>query len=451
MPIGLTQKRAQHRDRFATKSVALALAQKLSSARYVILPVNSRREIFYLRFMRPLMLRLLLSSTKHADPQVLSTRSRPSLNHEEVREILIIKCDHVGDFILFLPAAAILRKGFPTARITLLCGSWNKELALGSQLFDRVVCVDIFSEVSSAVAPEFDADALAKYHLPAFDIAVDFRVDPGTRFLLDHVSARLKAGFEDPLTDLPLMDFSLRAPASTLQGRPNFASHTQVLLAALADGLVRIFTAEQAALSALEPYFQGSSQALSRLGKGALVGINTGSGAPTKNWPLENFISVIRYLIDRHDATIALLGSTHQQRDGTLIMEALAPSSNKIVNLIGRTSLVALPQAIRQLDLYIGNDSGSTHLAAMLGQKTLCLHAGIGPLETFGPVGKNVVVLKCVGLSCSPCGLSNLAACAHGHRCMRAITPQIVIAEIETMLELNPRAGAVITPGCPHT
>jgi hypothetical protein len=81
-------------------------------------------------------------------PRVLSMRPQGSLRPSDIREILVIKSDHIGDFLLSLPAASIIRQSFPNARISLLCGSWSQDLALKSELFDRVVYVDIFAEVT---------------------------------------------------------------------------------------------------------------------------------------------------------------------------------------------------------------------------------------------------------------------------------------------------------------
>ena len=92
---------------------------------------------------------------------------------------------------------------------------------------------------------------------------------------------------------------------------------------------------------------------------------------------------------------------------------------------------------IGQLDLYIGHDTGGTQLAALSGQKTLCLYAGMSPIECFGPVGYQTVVLKVENLSCSPCGIGRLSDCTHQQACMRDIKPGLVIATITSMLGLR--------------
>jgi len=422
----------------STGSLAVALARKFMKIRFAVLPSHSRRELFYFRFIRPVFQKLLLRRDSVGDtppPQVIAVRPGPPFGRDDVRDLLIIKCDHLGDFFLAVKAIEILKKGFPAARITLLCASWSEGFALSLGLFDRVVCADVFTEASGEGTVRFDPEVLAAHNFPQFDIAIDLRIGPESRFLLDKVSARFKAGFEDPLTELPAMDFYLCAPSPSTRETPNYARHAQSLLATLAGGVVNVFDAGPTAFGIFETDVTTSDLSLRSLGKGPLIGINTGSGAPTKNWSLDNFSSLAHHLIAQIDATIVLLGSEQQWADGAFIAETNAVASNRILNFIGTIKLPDLPQAIRQLDLYIGHDSGGTHLAAMLGVKTLCLHAGVGSLESHGPLGGNVVVLKCFNLPCSPCGLTELAACAYGHRCMRAISPERVIIEIEKMLD----------------
>jgi len=139
-------------------------------------------------------------------------------------------------------------------------------------------------------------------------------------------------------------------------------------------------------------------------------------------------------LIDQHDATIVLLGSKRQHTDGEAILRNLGNAARNVVNLIGMLTLAELPGVVHQFDLYVGPDTGTTHLAALLGRKTLCLHAGVSPIESFGPIGPNAVVVKCVNLPCAPCGIQELSGCAHNHRCMRSITAETITHEIEEML-----------------
>ena len=120
---------------------------------------------------------------------------RPIAPPDELK-ILVIKLDHLGDFIIGLPAMERLRKEFPNAEITLVCGEWNRPTAELTGLFDEVKTYQFFSrnckngdKGPSASVSQFEESVAGSY-----DLAIDMRVDEDTRFLLKHVNARIRCG-----------------------------------------------------------------------------------------------------------------------------------------------------------------------------------------------------------------------------------------------------------------
>ena len=110
--------------------------------------------------------------------------------------ILALKLDHLGDFVLGIPALERLRAAFPAADITLVVGSWNEALARSLGIADHVLVFDAYPRNSLEEPVDvvgktalFDALVTGRY-----DLAVDLRTDPETRFLLRNVDAALKAG-----------------------------------------------------------------------------------------------------------------------------------------------------------------------------------------------------------------------------------------------------------------
>ena len=120
----------------------------------------------------------------------------------EVRErapsqrILLLKLDHLGDFIMGVPALEKARAAFPDAEITLVVGSWNEAMAHELGLFDHVLTFDAFPRNSSeetddvrGKVSEFERRVTGEY-----DLAIDLRNDHDTRILLQSTRARIKAG-----------------------------------------------------------------------------------------------------------------------------------------------------------------------------------------------------------------------------------------------------------------
>ncbi len=114
----------------------------------------------------------------------------------DVRRIVALKLDHLGDFLLGLAALRRLRDHFPDAIVTLVVGSWNAALARECGLADEVIAFDAFPRN----AGEEQADVWGQRALFAqqisdrYDLAIDLRSDPDTRALLQCCDARIRAG-----------------------------------------------------------------------------------------------------------------------------------------------------------------------------------------------------------------------------------------------------------------
>lgn len=111
--------------------------------------------------------------------------------------IVVLKLDHLGDFVMGMPALKKLRKQFPAADIDLVCGAWNISSARQSGLFDQVLEFNATSSNPTEHAREpyrLLAERFRKAVGGKYDIAIDLRVDSDTRPFLALVDAGIKAG-----------------------------------------------------------------------------------------------------------------------------------------------------------------------------------------------------------------------------------------------------------------
>ncbi len=127
-----------------------------------------------------------------------------------VDRILLLKLDHLGDFIMGMPALQLVRRKFPNAHLTLVVGSWNERLARESGVADEIILFDAFPRNSSLETVDLAgrASAFAKAIDAAYDLAIDLRTDPDTRFFLKHVDASVRAGL-GTRAQFPFLDIFL--------------------------------------------------------------------------------------------------------------------------------------------------------------------------------------------------------------------------------------------------
>jgi len=119
-------------------------------------------------------------------------------------------------------------------------------------------------------------------------------------------------------------------------------------------------------------------------GASRIVGLQLQS-FPTKayrDWPAENFQRVAERLLRLDGIGIVVLGGAESTRIGEKFVQGLAPlHPGRVASLAGHTALRDSAAVIGELDLYVGVDTGPTHLAGALGVPMValyhCRHRGI--------------------------------------------------------------------------
>jgi ADP-heptose:LPS heptosyltransferase len=122
-----------------------------------------------------------------------------------------------------------------------------------------------------------------------------------------------------------------------------------------------------------------------------------------------------------------LLGTKNDAPIGEEIATALGDSC---VNRIGQTTLEQLIDELRQCRLLLTNDTGTMHLAALLGVPTVAIFGSTEPRLT-GPLGDRHVVLR-HHVECSPCFLRK---CPVDFRCMKAVSVREVADAVISILQ----------------
>jgi ADP-heptose:LPS heptosyltransferase len=153
-----------------------------------------------------------------------------------------------------------------------------------------------------------------------------------------------------------------------------------------------------------------------------VLAIAPGSGAREKNWPVISFEAIARWWRERvGGSVITFLGPVEDERGG---YESLCSYGLTIRGItVGR-----LAAMIARCILYVGNDSGISHIAAALGLPTAPVF-GPSSVNQWAPRGNTVLVLR-HQVPCSPCPVSAMKNCDH-RDCLAALTPEEVIQKLE--------------------
>jgi ADP-heptose:LPS heptosyltransferase len=115
----------------------------------------------------------------------------------------------------------------------------------------------------------------------------------------------------------------------------------------------------------------------------APVMLAPGSGSRSKCWPRERWLELAREL----GGAQVLVGPVEVERDDPRAW----PWPVRVQFVAGDT--IAMAARLQAAGAFVGNDSGTTHLAAMLGLPTVALF-GAGDPAVFAPIGPRATVLQ---------------------------------------------------------
>lgn len=118
-----------------------------------------------------------------------------------------------------------------------------------------------------------------------------------------------------------------------------------------------------------------------------LVVIQPGSGGLHKCWHLDNFLALAKELRSRDIEVIFLLGPAELSR----FSDTRIRSINGVAKCLTDLSLTQVLCLLSGADVFVGNDSGITHLAAGLGVRTLVVFGPTNP-AVYRPIGPAVTV-----------------------------------------------------------
>lgn len=387
--------------------------------------------------------RLLAESDHYAldgEPMRLIAAGRELPRAAEIRRILAVKLDHIGDFLTAGPALAALRARFPKARVDVLVPPASAALARQNPAIDRVIEFTFFHARSAEgrrEVSEAEYAALAAQLSPlGYDVAIDLRMQPETREVLRHTGAAILAGF-DHRGRHSWLDVALEweGDERLVRKRAHVSLRLVGLVAALQAACEDM--AQPAASSALDRTAVAALAALPAAFRGRkLVAVHPGVGNPVRQWPAGHYAALVDLLTQEAGAGVILIGGPEEAEIADQVMAQLQ-SRAQVVSLAGAVKLADLPAVLRACALFVGNNSGPKHIAASLGVKVIGIHSSvIDPLE-WAPLGPRAVAVK-REMSCGPCYLEFATDCPRGMACLTGLMPAEIFRLCRSFLGAPP-------------
>jgi len=283
-----------------------------------------------------------------------------------MKRALILRGGALGDFLVTLPALRLLRERWPQARLELAGNVTAAALGVADGLLDAA-----HSQHEARWAGLYRPGPLPAQFaewLRGFDLVISFWPDP---------AGELRGHF-------PVFSGQVFLTAGALPEQAPAAAHYCEALHSL--GL------------ATTNYFHRLRVDGMGARKPGLVAIHPGSGSSKKNWPVDRWEEICRQLAGRTGTEL-------------LIVSGEAEPAGALASHGRQARCLPLPELARELSscsLFLGHDSGVSHLAAAVGVPSVLLFGPTDP-RVWAPPAPGVVAL-CRGTELDAISIADVLA-----------------------------------------
>jgi ADP-heptose:LPS heptosyltransferase len=379
-----------------------------------------------------------------------ASRASKARNAGQVRRILLVRPDHLGDLVLTTPVLNALKTQACQADITMMTGPWSKIIVERHPALDEVVTC-AFPGFRRAAQNPLDPYLLLwrtarELRAGNYDLAINLRPDfwwGAALLYLAGIPRRIGYAIE-PGT--PFLTHALPFPAQEHATASNLRLISTGLEVSGYPKLAEPLTAECYPL-VFTPTSEEQSWARTRLQEEGiseqepLIVIHPGTGAAVKLWRADGWAWVANQLIAGwhfpQSPRLLLTGSPTER-----------PLLEEIARQLARKPVICADQSVGQLaallqraQLVLGVDSGPLHLAVAQDTPSLQIF-GPTDMHIFGPWGnpqRHVIITshqRCPGCTSIPCGrLDFTAEEVASHPCVRLVSDETVLHTVHCLIE----------------
>lgn len=294
-----------------------------------------------------------------------------------VQRILVVKPCCLGDVLMATPALRALNTRYPQAEIDVLTTEWSAVALQGNPRIARIL--------RYPDRPKFGriASLARRLRREKFDIGISLDRSPVANALLALSGIPERAG----------IDNKGRGVGLTRRVVPQSRQHeTELYLAVLATlnvpakGVEPEYFPDEAARQRVQDLLPRSDGPLVVIHPGGAI--NPGSVMISKRWPATSFGELASLLGHQLGASVILVGSAS---DRPVVETTKDFADVPLLDLCDKLSFQELATVCAEADLYIGNDSGISHLASAVGTPTVTIFGPTSP-SLYRPLGPRAIV-----------------------------------------------------------
>lgn len=335
--------------------------------------------------------------------------------------IILSRTDSIGDVVLTLPMAGVLKQQLPDCYLIFLGRKYTKPVVALSKFVDEFVDFDEFSlKTTSNAAPQEQASS-AITALSALKADVIIHVFPEKEICVAAKRAKIPLRIATAGRTFTWLTCNKRLHIPRKNSNLHEAQLNLKLLSPL--GINRAFTLEEIpdfyGLKKPTPYSPIPTDQVEKSRFNLIL--HPRSKGSAREWGLDNFGKLID-LLPAEKFNILVTGT---KEEGESMQPFLEKYNHRIANLTGKLTLPEFISLIASSDGLVAASTGPLHLAAALGIKAMGIYAPMRPIfpKRWAPLGGQASFFVKEG-TCNDCRKNFDCAC------IRSIRPDDVATAI---------------------
>lgn len=301
------------------------------------------------------------------------------------KRIVLIRPCCIGDVVMATAALSALRETYPDAHISWAVGPWSARAIAHHPAIDKIVDIGADMPLKS---PAAFMRLVGRLRAGNYDMAVSLVRSPLMSLAVRLSGIAVRAGLDSGGRGF---GYNLRVPVDPDAPEHESAIYLRVVSAVAGRGVqayanLPVTKAAQAEIRSLLAAENIDGPFIVAHPGG---GVNPGARFEVKRFPLQQFAEMLNRVAEARSASVILLGGPG---DAELVAEVARNLEVQHVQWVDRLNFAEIGALAADSLVYIGNDSGLTHLAAASGAKTVMLMGPTDP-RRYAPYARDSIAV----------------------------------------------------------
>jgi ADP-heptose:LPS heptosyltransferase len=355
----------------------------------------------------------------------------------DAKNILVMNLGGIGDVLLSVPALKVLRNYYPKVHIALLIVPKTKEVVENLPCIDEIITFDIRTEEWRGIEIFLKPKQLKMVyrniralHKKKFDMIINLRAIRSkisaikTALLFYGIGAKYRVG-RDTAGGGFFLTHKMPEEWVGQMHEVDYNLNLVKMLGANTNERSIEFKVDNKDVAYIADFLRINGVSENDL----IIGINPSAAWPSKCWPIENWVVVVKDLLEKLHPKIIITGSPDEIETSERLFRL--SNSERIVLSTAKTTLKQLACLIKRCNLYITNDAGPMHIASLVHIPLIAIF-GPGDFIRYHPLGDEdrIIILR-KELGCSPC---KRVKC-NSLKCLKLISPTEVLDAAYFLIE----------------